>query len=294
MSWQTLREIYWRPTDASVSNPKALVAGSGLIRAEDGFWAVADDLHHIIHIPFEDKISEGYRIFAGDLPEDFKARKKVKPDTEAFFEIPSGENHKIWIAMPSGSKPHRIKGARILRSEKGLGVTEINFEPLYAELHKQIRDLNIEGGAVHGNDVVLLQRGNGEAGHNAIIHLNFEGFLKGLEGSWNSSNLNLRVEDANLGKWDDVNLTFTDGFVHQGKLYFSAAAEATLSTYEDGDVLGSVVGVWQNGRAQELTRLEKHKIEGIAPEIHPGGLRIFGITDADESLSPSLLLKCDL
>ncbi len=70
-----LREIFWKPANDAVAVPRVLSSGSGLIKADDGLWAVGDDLHHLIHIPFVDEVATGHRISPATCPTSLKPEK---------------------------------------------------------------------------------------------------------------------------------------------------------------------------------------------------------------------------
>lgn len=267
-----------------------MVSGSGLILASDGLWAVGDDLHHLIRIPLNDEVAVGHRLFAGDLPANFKERKRVKPDTEAFFEITRRGSESVWLAMPSGSKPNRVKGA-VIRKSAELDIRERDFSPLYDILRSLVSELNIEGAAILNEDLVFLQRGNGVGRINALISIHLNDFIQGFRTHAIEAS-KFRITRINLGEWDGIPITFTDGFAHDEKLYFSAAAEDTDSVYEDGSVVGSVIGVWDGRSTRELGRLKGVKIEGIALEkATENEMTCLAITDADETMQPSQLLR---
>lgn len=285
-----IREIYWKPTDDAVAIPRAMVSGSGLIKDADGLWAVGDDLHHLIHISLNDEVAKGHRLFSGDLPEDFKARKKLKPDTEAFFEITRRGHEAVWLAMPSGSKPNRVKGA-VIRKGESLDIRERDFSPLYEVLNKLVPDLNIEGATILKDELVFFQRGNGKGRINALISISLVEFIEGFRKSSIDASA-FRVFPLNLGDWKGAPITFTDGFAFEGKLIYSAAAEMTNSTFDDGDVVGSVIGIWDGRVARELGRVEGLKIEGLALEIATENeMTCFAVTDTDETMQPSQLLR---
>ena len=274
----------------AVARPRAMVSGSGLIKAADGLWAVGDDLHHLIHIPLTEEVARGHRLFAGDLPEDFKARKKLKPDTEAFFEITRRGSEAVWLAMPSGSKPNRVKGA-VIRKGESIDIRERDFSPLYEVLNKLVPDLNIEGATILKDELVFFQRGNGKSRINALIIIGLVEFIEGFRKSSIDPSA-FRVVPLDLGAWRDAPITFTDGFAFEGKLVYSAAAEMTNSTFDDGDVVGSVIGIWDGRMARELGRVAGVKIEGLALDIATENeMTCFAITDSDESMQPSQLLR---
>ena len=265
-------------------------AASGLARVPGGFWAVADDLNHLTFLPDKGQ-SFRRRIFPGEPPKDAAKRKRVKKDLESLIDLGGGR----LVAFPSGSKNRRCRGSLIKLDAKGRfkRATEIDFRPLMELLAERIPDLNIEGGFVTDRRVVLLQRGNGRARFNAIAKIKIDGFMRGLKGHWRRSALHLRVKRVPLGRWDGVELAFTDAFFHDGAAYFSAAAEAGGDTYRDGKVVGSVVGCLRKGKKPViLARLEGEKIEGLAlKSVRNGLMEICAVTDADDPRRPSRMFR---
>lgn len=286
-AWDFLKPLRWRLDGKT----RPLCAGSGLARVRGGFWAIGDDLNHLIRIPDGKSLGKGYRLFPGLLPLDPDERKRVKKDLESLVDIGGG----CLLAFPSGSKGHRCVGAIIELDAKGRykSSREIDFRPLLELLEEAVPNLNIEGGYVSRKWLVLLQRGNGRKSFNAVVKLRLKAFLKGLEGRWLPSALRLRVKRVPLGNWGKVPLSFTDGFFHEGTAYFAAAAEAGKDTYRDGMVSGSVIGALPKGRQPViLARLKGEKIEGLAlKSVKDDLLEICAVTDADNPRRPSRLLR---
>ncbi len=106
--------------------------------------------------------------------------------------------------------------------------------------------------------LVLFQRGNGAGRVNALVFISQRDFISGFREE-NISPSQFDVEFVDLGDWEGARLTFTDGFGHRDKLIFSAAAERTDSTYNDGEIVGSVIGVWDGRQARVLGRLPNGK-----------------------------------
>jgi hypothetical protein len=286
--WETLKTLRWRPRGG---RERPLCAASGLVRVAGAFWSVGDDLHHAVRIPDGRTPATGHRLFAGDPPADHARRKKLKRDLESIFDLGKGR----LIAFPSGSKRRRARGALIRVDAQGRfkNAREINFRPLIDLLEEKIPDLNIEGGFTRGGRLVLLQRGNGKAGVNAVVKLSLNGFMEGLRGRWRASRLRLKVKRKTVGRWGRVALGFTDGFFHDGVAYFAAAAETGKDTYKDGKVLGSVLGALPKGKPPViLSRLAGEKIEGLAlRSVKDGRLEICAVTDNDDPRRPSRLLR---
>lgn len=268
-----------------------LSAGSGLARVHGGFWAVADDLNHLIRVPDGLGHGRGYRLFAGDPPARSAARKRVKKDLESLIDL----GGRRLVAFPSGSKNRRARGSLIVLDARGRfkSAREVDFRPLIELLEKSVPGLNIEGGYVSRRKLVLLQRGNGRAGYNGLVKLRLKAFHKGLGGRWRASALHIRAKRVPLGSWGRVPLSFTDGFFHEGTAYFSAAAEAGKDTYRDGRVMGSVVGALVKGKKPViLARIKGEKIEGLAlKSVRDGMLEVCAVTDADEPRRASRLMR---
>lgn len=285
--WTVLKPLRWRLDGQTFP----LCAGSGLARVRGGFWAIGDDLHHLIRIPDGKSLGKGYRLFPGLLPLDPVERKRVKKDLETLIDLGGGK----LVAFPSGSKGHRCVGAIVQLDSKGRykSSREIDFKILLDLLCETIPNLNIEGGYVSRKWLVLLQRGNGRAAFNAQVKLRLKPFLKGLEGRWRPSALRVRVKRVPLGSWGRTTLSFTDGFYHEGTAYFSAAAESGKDTYRDGRVSGSVIGALPKGkRPVILARLKGEKIEGLAlKSVKDDLLEICAVTDADNPRRASRLLR---
>lgn len=287
--WDTLKLLRWRPS--SGKELRSFCAGSGLVRIPGGFWAVADDVNHLIRIPDGKGSGRGYRMLPGEPPVNAARRKRVKKDLESLIDLGDGR----LVAFPSGSKDRRCRGALIRLSSRGRfkSAHEIDFRPLMDLLGELIPDLNIEGGYVSRRKLILLQRGNGKAGYNGIVKMRLKGFLKGLEGRWRASALHLRPKRVSLGRWGSVALCFSDGFFHDGVAYFSAAAESGDDTYRDGRIYGSVVGALpKGGKPVILARLKGEKIEGLAlKSVKDDLLEVCAVTDNDDPRLASRLFR---
>lgn len=287
--WETLKDIRWRARPGEPLRP--LCAGSGLARVRGGFWAIADDLNHVIRIPDGKGAGSGRRIFPGEPSLDAARRKRVKRDLESLIDLGGGR----LVAFPSGSRGRRCRGSLIELTPQGRfrRCAEVDFRPLMDLLGESIADLNIEGGYVSRRRLVLLQRGNGRAGFNGTVKLRLKAFLKGLEGRWRPAALRLRIRRVPLGSWGGAALGFSDGFYHEGTAYFAAAAEGGRDTYRDGRVMGSVVGALpKGGKPVILARLKGEKLEGLAlKSVKDGLLEVCAVTDNDDPSRPSRLLR---
>ena len=91
-------------------------------------------------------------------------------------------------------------------------------------------ELNIEGAICVNKSMLLFQRGNGQNSKNGIFIVPDE------------QGKPIHFVPVELPLLDHVQTTFTDAIQVEETIYFLAAAEDTTSTYEDGEVLGSILG----------------------------------------------------
>jgi hypothetical protein len=107
----------------------------------------------------------------------------------------------------------------------------------------------------------------------------------------------LDVFEVSLPELDGVPLSFTDLTAHpELGLLFTATAEDTQSTYDDGVCAGSVLGRLQGTEVCDVRVFSQIvKIEGIAWLPQTGaGLELRLVSDADERQEPSQLFSAQL
>ena len=163
----------------------------------------------------------------------------------------------------------------------------------YRPLRSTFEDLNIEGAFVNGQTFRLLQRGNKGLAVNASIDYSLAQLQDWLAGRRAAAPLPLRIQKLDLGDADGVALGITDGAaLPEGGWIFSAVAEDTDNSFDDGPCTGSALGwVSSDGELQRLLPLGgAPKVEGIAFV----GKRLLMVTDADDANVASQLLAVEL
>lgn len=271
-----------------------LSAASGLVLLGGRLYLVADDEHHLASLQPDGSGLQLHRLLDGDLPDDKAQRKRRKPDLEALAVLPSSGLGTL-LALGSGSKPQREQGLLLELGATGepAHLRIVNLSALYALLHAEFADLNIEGAFVDGETLHLLQRGNKGSAINACIRFALDAVQAWLLRG-GPAPAPLQVVRMDLGTVGGVPLGFTDGAPWPGGGWvFSAVAEDTADSYNDGACAGTVLGwVGPDGR---LLRMEPvagaPKIEGIAPV---SATTILAVTDADDPARPSSLLSMDV
>lgn len=241
------------------------------------------------------------RLFPGALPTVAKERKRQKPDLELLLRLPLGP-HGALLALGSGSAKGRDRGAIVpLDADGGVAgaSTIVVAAALYDTLRGRLGALNLEGGAVVGERLVLLHRGNGANASPAWIELPLADVLAALQATATlGSGAALQVESTPLGAVDGVPWGFTDATpLADGGLLFSVAAEDSASSYDDGRCAGVGLGVRRPGQPPRLvaTLDAPAKLEGLhATPRADGGLSLLLVSDADDPAAPALLLAAEL
>lgn len=282
------------------AGPRHVSAASGLVRLGQRLYVVADDEHQLALFDAAGGTGSLHLLFAGELPDDPKARKAAKPDLEALTHLPpfDGHPHGALLALGSGSRPQRERAALLaLDAASGLQgpVREIDLAPLYSPLHARHAKLNIEGAFVVADHFCLLQRGSGGDPVNELIRFDWPAVQAWLCGG--PAPAPMAGTRHALGDIDGVPLCFTDGTaLPDGGWAFSAAAEATDDNYADGPCRGSAVGVvGADGRLRGIWPLALScKVEGIAAAMDGDTLQLLLVTDADDRGAPALLLSVDV
>lgn len=262
-----------------------LSAASALVRQGQSLWALADDALVLQRYSLSGDWQAELTLLPGELPEDAKQRKRLKPDFEALLSLPGD----CLLALGSGSTKRRCRGCLV---EAG-SVRVIDLSPLYHALAEHFQDLNIEGSVVYRKQLLLAQRGNGRGRENALVLLDLPQALRDLQDGQLSAAALQRIVPLQLPELDGVPLSLTDlSVAPSGALYFTATAEATDSSYLDGACVGSVLGRLDAQLSiVELSRLTPVvKIEGLAFQADGRPLLV---ADADDPTIASPLFTLD-
>jgi len=273
-------------------------AASGLVRVGATTYVVADDELHLVILP-DDGEARTLRLLAGDLPEDPRARKAIKPDFEALCRWHDG-----LLALGSGSTAMRHRGC-LIRPVPGdrPTVRELDLAPLHAHLASRVPALNLEAAAVAsdpllGDALLLLQRGNGRGNRSAVVRLDAAAVARALadDNPWDAS-LVRDIQFIELGERAGASLAFTDASpLPDGSLVFLAAAEDTPDTYRDGQLTGVAIG----RLAPDLTLAwladvpGAPKLEGIHAELRGDALHLWLVADPDDRSIPAPLYTAAL
>jgi hypothetical protein len=260
-------------------------AASGLV-SRDGFFHVVADDENARYVFGADGPSRRIELLPGDLPEKKSLRKKRKADFEILVDL----RERGLLAMGSGSRATRERAVLVDRGER---IRVIDTSPLCACLREAFPELNLEGGALAGDEFVLVQRGNKGERRNALVFFARADLERALASGRFAVTRAPRIVDLDLGvegtvPWACTDLAVLDG----GDLLASAVLEDTDDAYKDGACLGSaLVRLAPDGALRWHRRLDTaSKVEGIAVQ----GDAVWLVSDADDRAVPSALLHATL
>jgi hypothetical protein len=223
-------------------------SASGIVFANHSLYIISDNAGFLYQYDLEyDKLLK-HQLIENSSENILKIKK---PDFES-ITLKENELH----IFGSGSTENRNKN--IIFNIETQKIKENDFSKTYQNIKNSIQisddELNIEGALFHNEKLYLFQRGNGANAKNGIIIID--------------DNIKCHTElvEVRLPKIKHVETSFTDAILVNAKIYFLASAEDTLSTYDDGEVLGSILGCIdiETFKIDFTTQISNsHKFEGL-------------------------------
>ena len=296
MTLTKIRELNLSATTAG--RPLYLSAASGLACLNSFNYVVADDeLHLGVFRMNSSEPGHLIRLFDGELPASASDRKKQKPDFEALTLLPACEGypHGALLALGSGSRPNRRLGALLALDVQGAvrgSPQVVDLSPILTPLADEFPALNIEGAVVSGAELRLFQRGNKRRAENAIIRFQLSAVLDALSSGQTGAIKPIATSTFDLGEIDGIPFCFTDAAaLSDGAMVFTAVAEDTDDTYNDGPCAGAAVGIVDH-ELRCLHRLERpYKVEGVDARMEGDVVKLLLVTDADDPDTPAGLFS---
>jgi hypothetical protein len=288
---------------ADAGRPLHVSAASGLVCLESFIYVIADDELHLGVFPSAGS-EPGHltRVIEGTLPHSKSDRKREKPDFEALTSLPAFGDypHGALLALGSGSRRNRYMGALLGLDVQGAvhgSPRVVDLSSLFAPLEDEFRALNIEGAVVCDDELRLFQRGNARHAENAVIRFQLSAVLGTLSSGRTDPIKPSMIHPVDLGQVNGIPFGFTDAAaLADGDMVFTAVAEDTDNTYDDGPCAGAAVGiVGDDGRLLSFRRLDQpYKVEGVSARMDGDVIRLLLVTDADDAAIPAGLFSATM
>lgn len=204
-----------------------LGSASGLIYHDNTILAIGDNSSYLYEYNMNNNKLERHGLTKN--PEE-NIPKKLKPDFEAITKYQDS----LYL-FGSGSTEKRTTMVQVdAKSKKVIQTQDLSDLYLAMQSFGEIsEDFNLEGAIFNGETWFLFNRGNGKTNKNVVFT---------IDGKNLANEFRLVSNEYKLPKIKGIRTSFTDAILVDDKIYFLATAENTDSTYNDGEVLGSIIG----------------------------------------------------
>lgn len=259
-------------------------SASGLEFLDGHIYLVSDNSNYLYDYRISENLLNRHVLLHGPQMEEIEKPQKL--DLEAMLFTAD----RIYT-FGSGSTPVRERGFSIFKND--WKSTELDMRTLYSAMKKSANitasDFNIEGAAIHGDSWIFLNRGNGPAGRNVIFKVEGDDLFKDFK---------ITSFEIDLPPIDGLVFGFSGASVVADSLYFIATAEEGLSTYDDGEIGGTIFGKLDlnNMRIDHCQKISAdQKFEGITLfEMQGDKISFLLCEDSDGSSNSTTIFKLDI
>ncbi|WP_439880340.1 DUF6929 family protein [Pontibacter sp. MBLB2868] len=220
-----------------------LPSASGLEIAQGFYYVLGDDTPYLYQLDAQFNVMQKYALFDTSSFVNGRIPKATKPDLESMTYFKYGRDEML-LLMGSGASKARNKGYLVNLSEN-VAVKELDLTRFYTFLKQVLKIetegvLNLEGLAMDNVYTYLMQRPLA-TGVNVLFRFDtnaFKDFI--LTGKDIPA---VAVYHFNFPGLGNRIAGFSGAYALDGKLFFTASVEDTPNALDDGEVLGSFIGV---------------------------------------------------
>ncbi|GAB3198410.1 hypothetical protein GCM10027293_15150 [Pontibacter aydingkolensis] len=210
---------------------------------QENYYVLSDDSPFLYQLNNKYELVQKYTLFDTSSFKGGRIPKSEKPDLEGMAHFTYGRDEML-LLLGSGASQSRNKGYLVNLSDK-MKVQEVDFTRFYTFLKQILKIeqegiLNLEGIAIDNTYAYLLQRPSG-SNTNVLFRFNADDFKDFL-----MRNGDLPVAAVyyfNLPAIGNNNAGFSGAYILGDKLFVTASVEDTPNAIDDGEVLGSFIGV---------------------------------------------------
>jgi hypothetical protein len=271
-------------------------SASGMVKHLGFHFIVGDDSPYLFKLDGEFALISKFPILPdwGALTTD-RIPKKDKPDFEAMEKI--GE--KELVVFGSGSKsPQRDQFLRIYLTDP-LSVKSHSLSNFYGHLKNmpvmKDSELNIEAVAYDQDELFLFNRHK-----NVVFRMSYPDFINFLESGTGFLKVEAYTFDLPEIKGMEAGFSGATVFQKEHRIIITASVEDTDNAYDDGEILGSFLGMVPISGLGDKNAIQwclikadgkPLKVESVCVDQHrkEKGLGVVLTTDSDGG--PSLFLK---
>ena len=279
-------------------------SASGIEYIENSYYVIGDNVPWIYVLDSSFNRTARYEL-GGYMPDKGGIIPKAeKHDFEAMTEISwKGKSH-LFIFGSGSKQPYRFEGKMIALTENHT-IQTFSLQKLYDRIRDEAKldpsELNIEAAAEVNGKLYLFNRGK-----NRLIVMDTEHFMAFLQEE--STPLKMKVYSMDLPEINDIRSGFSGaaGDEKYNRIIFTASVEDTEDWVQDGEILGSFVGIidleyLQQHYTPETVQIvgkdgnKKFKVESISVVENEGDvMECVLVTDNDGTNSELMRLSINL
>lgn len=271
-------------------------SGSGITKHGDSYYVIGDDSPFLFTLNKELEVTKKTPLLKVEEGFEERISKPEKPDFESLELIEEDE----LVIFGSGSvSPQRDIFVRVILDGEPV-ITSYNITKFYNQLRGlpifEDSELNLEGSAYYDNHLYLLNRNK-----NLIIKFVYKELLEYLIQEDHPFPI-IEITEIKLPEMKGVQAGFSGATAlkSEPKIIFTASFEDTDNAYDDGEIMGSIIGVIDilNHQVSETYIYsqipyteERLKVESIVvkEEISSGRVKVILVSDDD--LGNSIFLE---
>lgn len=232
--------------DAAILSSKNYInlpSASGLEKVGNRYFILSDDSPYLYQLNEQQKVTKKYALIDTSNFKGGRIPKAIKPDLESMSQLIYGRDT-LLLLLGSGSAATR-NGGFLVNVTENYAVRPLDLTRFYTFLKRVLKIetdgiLNIEGLAIDKAYAYLLQRPFGGR-PNVLFRFNADDFKDFIlrDGPIPA----VAVYHFDLPALNGVPSGFSGAYALGDKLFFTASVENTPDAIQDGEVLGSFVGI---------------------------------------------------
>lgn len=216
-------------------------SASGIEHIGDEFYAIGDNAPWVFVFNRTFQMTSKFSLGTYAANEGGVMTKSAKHDFEAMTDMKWKGEHWLFIFGSGSKQPYRFEGKLIDVANKVV-VETYSLQSFYEILREEAKlnpeELNIEAAATLGGNLYLFNRGK-----NRVVVADVDHFMEFIVGE--SETLKMKSYSIDLPKINDVKAGFSGavGDAQRERILFTASVENTSDWVQDGEILGSFIGV---------------------------------------------------
>jgi hypothetical protein len=219
-----------------------LPSGSAMAIIKDSIYIAGDDSPYLFELNQQWELCKKY-LLLNRFSAHQRIPKPIKPDFESLASEETTEGNKLYLFGSGSKSPERDLMVQVSLPQPAL-ISEFSMQAFYARIVEynggKIESLNLEGAFISDNKLYLLNRAG-----NQLITIALDEFKEYLAGRRFIHELRLSFVSFKLPARGSVQAGFSGACTIPGtsRLVFTATLEDTDNWIDDGEILGSYLGI---------------------------------------------------